>query len=318
MKNLYKILGVPEDADDGALKKAFRRLAKEYHPDATGGDKRKTERFKEVNEAYAVLGDRQKRAEYDRLRRAPVGNDGFPQGFDPETFAQVFGGRGPFGAGTRVRVQTQGGNVGDVGDLGDLFESLFGGGPNPFARGGRRAPSRGADLAGVLELGFREAALGTRKTIRGGSGAPVEVQVPPGVDAGGKLRVPGQGGPAPRGGQPGDLHLEVRVLGDPILRRSGPDVEMDLPLTLGEAVLGTQVDVPTVDGTVRLSVPAGTSSGAKLRLRGKGARRPDGTRGDQICRVQIVVPRLEPDDAEGRRLVEELERRRGPGKVRDF
>jgi curved DNA-binding protein len=110
----------------------------------------------------------------------------------------------------------------------------------------------------------------------------------------------------------------VRVLGDPILRRSGPDVEMDLPLTLGEAVLGTQVDVPTVDGTVRLSVPAGTSSGAKLRLRGKGARRPDGTRGDQICRVQIVVPRLEPDDAEGRRLVEELERRRGPGKVRDF
>jgi DnaJ-class molecular chaperone len=310
MKNLYGILGVSEEASEDSIKKAYRRLAKEYHPDATGGDKKKTERFKEFNEAYAILGDKQKRAEYDRLRRAPMGADGVPQGFDPDMFAQVFGGGG-FGRGGGVHVTTE------FGDISDLFASLFGGGTNPFSRGRRSA--RGADMAGVLELSFREAALGTRRTIRAGSGASLEVQVPPGVDTGGRLRVPGQGAPAPqRGGAPGDLHLEIRVLPDPVLRRSGADVEMDLPLSVPEAILGTKIDVPTVDGSVRLTVPPGTSSSAKLRLRGKGILRPDGTRGDQICQVLVVVPKLSDDDAEGRRLVEELARHTQRQAVRNF
>ncbi len=159
MKDLYKILGVAEDADDDTIKKAYRKLAKQNHPDATGGDKRKTERFKEIGDAYGVLGDKQKRAEYDRLRHAPIGSDGMPQGFDPDTFAQVFGGgAGGFPRGQRrpggVHVTTEFGN----GDLGDLFASLFGGGSNanPFGRAGggfqRERPNRGPDMTGVLDV----------------------------------------------------------------------------------------------------------------------------------------------------------------------
>jgi DnaJ-class molecular chaperone len=317
MKDLYKSLGVAEDADQDTIKKAFRKAAKANHPDATGGDKRKTERFKEVNEAYAVLGDEKKREEYDRLRRAPVGSDGMPMGFDPDSFAQVFGGGFGRGGGGNVRVTTD-----FDGDLGNLFSSLFGGGNAGFQRSAgstvRRA-SRGPDLVGVLDLDLREAALGTRKSISAGSGASIEVQVPPGVDTGGRLRIPGRGAP-PRqpGGEPGDLHLEIRVRLDPVLLRNGADIEMDLPLTVPEAVLGTKVEVPTLEGRVHVTVPPGTSSGAKLRLRGRGVKQPDGTRGDQIMRTQIVVPKLAEDDSESRRLIEELARRTSKGPVRTF
>jgi len=307
MKDLYKILGVSEDANADAIKKAYRKLAKENHPDATGGDKKKTERFKEVNEAYSVLSDQQKRREYDRLRSAPVGADGMPEGFDPDAFAQVFGG-GSGGA------QSDG-----FGDLGDMFANLFGNaGPFTRGRGRGRAQARGADMVGNLEVTFKDAALGVRQTIRSGSGKSVNVNIPAGVETGARLRVPGQGAPAPKSGQPGDLYLDVVVESDVHLRRNDDDVELTLPLTLGQAVLGTHVDVPTLDGTVRLTVPAGTSSGAKLRLRGKGIKRPDGVRGDQLCRVEIVVPRLKPDDVESRRLVEDLENRTRPPKPRGF
>lgn len=308
MKDLYKILGVAEDADEDTIKKSFRKLAKANHPDATGGDKKKTERFKEVNEAYSVLGDKQKRAEYDRLKHAPVGQDGMPQGFDPDTFAQVFGGNFGRGGGGNVHVS------GDFGDLGDLFSSLFGrgggfpGNPGGAPSGRGRGPRpRGQDMAGELEVSFRDAALGTRRTIRTGSGGTAEVAIPPGVDTGGRLRIPGQGGAAPaRGGEPGDLHLEVRVLPDPYLRRAaqGQDIEIDVPLTVSEAILGTKVDVPTVESPVLVTIPPGTSSGAKLRLRGKGVKKPDGSRGDQICFIQIVVPKLGPNDEEGRKAAE--------------
>jgi DnaJ-class molecular chaperone len=317
MKDLYKTLGVEEDADADTIKKRYRKLAKEFHPDATGGDKKKTERFKEINEAYGILGEDKKRKEYDRLKHAPVGADGMPQGFDPDSFAQAFGGAGGF----------RGGNVhvsGDFNDLGDIFSSLFGGGggmggSNPFggARVRTRAP-RGNDLVGALEVTFAEAALGTRRTVRSGTGGQLEVQVPAGVDTGGRLRLVGHGGAAPKGGQPGDLHLEIVVTPDPHLRRNGEDVEVDLPLSVGEAILGTKVNVPTVDGPVLLTIPAGTSSGAKLRLRGKGIKRSDGTRGDQIGHVQIVVPKLAADDSETRKLAEELDRRTKGTKVRDF
>ncbi|HEY4187971.1 MAG TPA: DnaJ C-terminal domain-containing protein [Polyangia bacterium] len=313
MKDLYKILGVSESADDAEIKKAYRKLAKEFHPDVTGGDKKKTERFKEIAEAYDVLSDKEKRAAYIRLKNAPVRPDGMPEGFDPETFAQTFGGgRG----GVHF---SQGGGV----DIGDMFASLFGDargrGGGSFGRGGRSQPARGSDVAGSLEVTFAEAALGTRRSIRTGAGATVEVSIPAGVEAGARLRVGGKGSPAPgKGGVPGDLYLDIEVTPDKHLRRSESDIELAVPVSIAEAALGAKVQVPTLEGPVTVTVPAGTSSGAKLRLRGRGIKRSDGTRGDQICRIEVVVPKGAGDDAELRRLFEEIARKTGSTAVRDF
>jgi DnaJ-class molecular chaperone len=321
MKDLYKTLGVAENADEATIKKTYRKLAKEFHPDATGGDKKKTERFKEISEAYGVLGDAQKRAEYDRLKHAPVRPDGMPEGFDAEAFARAFGGNARAGAGGNVNFS------GDFGDLGDIFASLFGDagpggqrgrGGDPFGRA-RQRPARGADMEGQLEVTFPEAALGTRRTVRVGSGQQVEVSVPPGVETGGRLRIAGQGAPAPsKGGVPGDLYLDIVVRPDPFLRRNGSDMEMDLPVSVAEAALGAKMAVPTVDGQVTVTVPPGTSSGARLRLRGRGIRKADGTRGDQICRVEIVVPKIPPADAELKRLFEEIAKRTADLSIRKF
>jgi len=316
MKDLYKILGVSPDADDATLKKTYRKLAKELHPDATGGDKKKTERFKEINEAYAILGDTEKRAEYDRLRKAPVGADGMPQGFDAEAFARAFGGGRPGGRGG-VQFESNG-NF----DLNDIFSSLFGGEGRAAGFGPEAArrprPSRGQDLSGELELSFAEAALGTKRSLRLADGQ-VEVSVPGGVEEGGRLRVPGKGGPPPgRGGTPGDLYLDIQIKPDPYLSRNGDDVEIDVPITVPEAFLGGRVSVPTVEGPVTVTIPPGTSSGAKLRLRGKGAKRRDGSRGDQICRLNVVVPKGAAEDPDVRRIIEDLAKRLGDGSPRSF
>jgi DnaJ-class molecular chaperone len=318
MKDLYKILGVPENADEGAIKKAYRKLAKQYHPDVTGNDKKKTERFKEINEAYAVLGDTSKRQEYDRLKNAPVRPDGMPEGFDPEAFARAFGGGAARRGGT---VQFEG----DF-DLGDIFSSLFGDaggrgrGGGGFGARARPRQARGADLVGTIDVTFREAALGTRRSVRAGAGEAVEVVIPAGVETGGRLRIPGHGAPPPgRGdGVAGDLYLDVTVRPDPVLRRNGADVEMDVPVTVSEAVLGAKVQVPTVEGPVTVTIPPGTSGGARLRLRDRGVRKPDGTRGDQFCRVEIVTPKIKPDDLESRRLFEEIAKRTEKEPVRKF
>jgi len=315
MKDLYKTLGVAEGADEAAIKKAYRKLAKEYHPDVTGDDKKKTERFKEINEAYAVLGDAQKRKEYDRLKHAPVRPDGMPEGFDADAFARTFGGRATAGG-----VEFSG----DF-DVADIFSSLFGGAAGGGGRAtqsrGRVRPrqSRGADAIGQLPVSFVEAALGTKRTIRTANGGTVEISVPPGVENGGRLRIPGKGMDAPgAGGVPGDLYLDLDVRPDPHLRRAGDDIELGLPMTITEAVLGAKVEVPTVEGRVTLTIPPGTSSGAKLRLRGRGIKRPDGTRGDQIVRVEIVAPKIKPDDTETRKLFEEIATRTAQDPVRRF
>ena len=280
MKDLYKTLGVAESADDETIKKAYRKLAKEYHPDVTGDDKKKTERFKEINEAYAVLGDAQKRKEYDRLKHAPVRPDGMPEGFD----------RRRVRAHLRRRRATAGGvEFGGDFDVGDIFSSLFGGGgaaARHAAVGRPRAQrqSRGADIIGQLPVTFAEAALGHASgASRTGGGDTVEIAVPPRRR---DRRAParsGQGrGGAGEGGVPGDLYLDIDVRPDPHLRRAGDDIELDLPVTISEAALGAKVEVPTVEGPVTVTIPPGTSSGARLRLRGRGIKRTDGTRGDQI------------------------------------
>jgi DnaJ-class molecular chaperone len=313
MKDLYKTLGVPESADEATIKKAYRKLAKEYHPDVTGNDKKKTERFKEINEAYGVLGDREKRAEYERLKNAPVRPDGMPEGFDAESFARTFGGGGGMRGGQTFRFGGGSGVEFNEGDLGDLFASLFGErgrGGATAGFGGRPRPARGADVIGTLPVSFAEAALGTRRTVRSGAGGTVDVSVPPGVESGGRLRVAGHGAAAPgKGGSPGDLYLELEVRPDAHLRRNGLDVELDVPVTFSEAALGTKVLVPTVEGPVTVTIPSGTSGGARLRLRGKGIKKPDGTRGDQLVRIEIVTPKIAPEDTESRQLLEELARR---------
>ncbi|HEX3904796.1 MAG TPA: J domain-containing protein [Polyangia bacterium] len=319
MKDLYKTLGVGEDAEEAAIKKAYRKLAKEFHPDITGDDKRKTERFKEINEAYDVLGDSKKRKEYDRLKHAPVRPDGMPEGFDADAFAQTFG-RSRAGAGG----SSGGGGMSGEFDMNDLFATLFGGGGAGGAGFDPRRPrarsSRGSDVAGRVEVTFVESALGGKRTIRTGSGGSVEVNIPPGVENGGRLRLPGQGAPAPtRNGTPGDLYLDIEVRPDAHLQRHGSDIELDLPVTFAEAALGAKIEVPTVEGRVTVTVPAGTSSGARLRLRGRGVKNGDGSRGDQLCRVEIVAPKIKPDDTETRKLLEELARRTATsGEIRRF
>ncbi len=315
MKDLYKTLGVAENAEEAAIKKAYRKLAKEFHPDITGDDKKKTERFKEINEAYDVLGDSKKRKEYDRLKHAPVRPDGMPEGFDADAFAQTFG-RTRSGAGGGVEMS------GDF-DISDIFSTLFGGGGAAGAgfdpRRPRARPSRGSDAVGRMEVTFAEAALGGKRTVRTGSGGTVEVNIPSGVEDGGRLRLPGQGGPAPgRGGTPGDLYLDIEVRKDPHLQRQGADIELVLPVTFAEAALGAKIEVPTLEGRVTVTVPPGTSSGARLRLRGRGVKNGDGTRGDQLCRVEIMAPKLKPDDTETRKLLEELARRTSADEVRRF
>jgi DnaJ-class molecular chaperone len=186
---------------------------------------------------------------------------------------------------------------------------------------GRARPrqSRGADAIGQLPITFGEAALGTRKTIRMGGGDTIDVAVPPGVEDGGRLRVPGKGGAAPgAGGVPGDLYLDLEVRADPHLRRAGDDIELDLPVTISEAVLGARVQVPTVEGPVTVTIPPGTSSGARLRLRGRGIKHADGTRGDQIVRVEIVAPKIKADDTETRKLFEQIAERTAQTPVRRF
>ena len=237
-----------------------------------------------------------------------------PEGFDAETFAQTFG---------RSRAGAGGGGMSGEFDMNDLFSTLFGGGGGPGAgfdpRRQRTRPARGSDIEGRMEVTFVESALGGKRTVRTGSGTAVEVSIPPGVEEGGRLRLPGQGAPAPaRNGTPGDLYLDIEVRPDPFLRRRESDIELDLPVTFAEAALGAKIEVPTVEGRVTITVPPGTSSGARLRLRGRGVKNADGSRGDQLCRVEIMAPKVNPDDAETRKLIEELARRTASGEVRRF
>ena len=328
-KDYYKILGVEKTADAKAIKQAYRRLARKYHPDQNPGNAAAAERFKEVNEANEVLSDPEKRRRYDELgadwaRYA----DGFPGAGAP--------GGGPEGRGYRVHV----GRDSDLGDFSEFFRMFFGDlgrrsrrpggaadvdfGAAAFGRGGGRSvrfASRGDDLETQVEISLEEASQGARRTVEfesaelcatcGGTGRQgqsacptcqgrrqvvrpyrVEVKIPPGVRDGSRVRAAGEGGAGLDGGDRGDLFLRVRVTPHPLFERRDDDVVIELPLAVWETALGADVLVPTLRGKVSMKVPSGTSSGQTFRLPGYGIPHlKGGGRGDELVRVKIVVPK---------------------------
>jgi len=292
-RDLYDILGVARTASADEVKKAYRRLAKKYHPDVNPGDKAGEDKFKEVTAAFEVLGDPKRRALYDEF-----GADSLRSGFDPskaDAYRQwkrqgAPQGGMPFDFGDFQEV-----HVGDFGtfDFGTIFEDLFGGGGGRRTRGGRRPPAvaaHGAHHEAEIEVDLRDAVLGAERDLRM-NGKTLRVKIPPGVTDGSTIRLSGQGAAGTHGGRAGDLYLKVKLRENPWVRREGKDLYIDLPVTVPEAVLGGEVTLPTFEGPVRLRVPPGAQSGKKLRLRGKGL--PDlrgGERGDLYAVLKIVLP----------------------------
>jgi molecular chaperone DnaJ len=317
-KDFYAILGVPKDADQAAIKKAYRKLARKHHPDQNSGDAGSEKRFKDIGEANAVLSDPKQRQEYDAIRSmagggarfragGPGGNGGFEDVFS------AFGG----GDGSRVRFST-GGPGGGAGqpDLDDLLAQMFGGaaggargaggGADPFSGfGAPRGPRPGADVQARTSLSFRDAVEGATVTLQTAEGRRITTKVPAGVKDGQKIRLRGKGAEGDPGAAKGDLILTVAVDKHPVFGRDGDNLTVDLPVTFAEAALGATVSVPTLDGTpVRVKVAPGTPSGRVLRVKGHGVRGRHAT-GDLLARVSVVVPQRLTDEA--RAAVEALQ-----------
>jgi molecular chaperone DnaJ len=262
-KDYYKVLGVPKTATKDEIKRAYKKLARQYHPDANKDNKDAEQRFKEISEAHSILTNDERRKEYDEIRRYAE-SGGIPFGFGT-------------GGGGRVHV----GDIGDLfgdGGVGDIFEDVFG-----FS--GRRR--KGQDLETNAHLTFEQAVEGTTFDLADGT----KVRVPAGVKDGSRIKVADKGGPGPQGGRPGDLYVRVHVDPHPIFSMSGRgDLAIKLPVTFTEAALGARVQVPTLDGVVTVKIPPGSRPGKKLRVKGKGGPRPSGGRGDLIVEVDVEIP----------------------------
>jgi molecular chaperone DnaJ len=293
-RDFYEVLGVPRSVSADDMKKAFRKLAIQFHPDKNPGDKKAEEKFKEISEAYEVLSDPEKRRAYDQF-----GHMGAQGGFRPG--ANPFEGfRGAPGGGFGGFNQ-QGGpeNFQDI--FGDIFGDIFSGRGGPGRSQGR---GRGADLRYTLNISFEEAATGTEKTInfirhRGGKeeSAKLSITVPSGVKAGQRLKLRNEGDAPPTGGGAGDLYVIINIQEHSLFRRVENDVHLDLPISFSDAVLGTSVEIPTLTGKATLKIPAGSPSGQIFRLKGKGFAAVGGPgTGDMLVRILIDVPRELTDE----------------------
>ena len=302
MADPYQTLGVARNADDAAIKKAYRKLAKELHPDRNTDNPQAAERFAAVAAAYDLLSDKDKRARFDR---GEIDNEGNPK--SPFGFGTGAAGGNPFHARGFRPGAGPGGAAGfefqnDGGDFGSIFDELFGGGGGPFGgrrRGGPPPQQKGADVAYRLTVSFEDAAALRPQRVHLANGKTIELKLPAGVETGTQRRLAGQGEPGPGG--PGDAIVTIEVQPHRFFTREGDDVRLDLPVRLDEAVLGGKVKVPTVDGPVMVTVPRGSTSGKVLRLGGKGFHRATGGRGDQLVTLLVDLP---SGDAELERLVE--------------
>jgi molecular chaperone DnaJ len=284
-KDFYKVLGVSKDVSEADLKKTYRKLARQYHPDSNPGDAKAEAKFKEISEAHSVLSDPEQRKEYDQIRamgtgaRFTSGGNGQPGGFE-DVFGGMFGGGAP-----RAGFQ-QGG-------FDDMFGGMFGGGRFGQTSGGFRGyggPTKGADLAASTTLDFITAINGDTISLQPSSGKPIRVKIPAGVDDGQKIRLKGKGERSLDGGAAGDLVLTITVRKHPVFERDGLNLRVDVPVTFVEATLGATIEVPTLGGEpVRLRVAAGTPSGRVLRVKGRGVTTTKGT-GDLLATVQVAVP----------------------------
>jgi DnaJ-class molecular chaperone len=301
--DLYQRLGLKRGASEAEIKKAYRSLAKQLHPDRNKDNPNAAKRFGEVTSAYDLLSDKDKRARYDRGEIDEEGNPKMPFG----------GGFGGYSAGAGPQPGGQQGfenfNFGGTegADLGDLFEGLFGGGPAGQQRGGRfggfrqraRMPQKGADVAYRLKIPFEDAVALKPQRITLADGKTIDLKLPKGLEDGTRIRLAGKGEEGPDGR--GDAIVTIEIAPHRFFTREGTNIRLDLPVTLKEAVLGAKVKVPTPEGPVMLSVPKGTSSGRVLRLKERGFVAKDGKRGDQLVTVEVHVP---ADDADLQQFVE--------------
>ncbi|HVN12806.1 MAG TPA: DnaJ C-terminal domain-containing protein [Kineosporiaceae bacterium] len=314
-KDFYAVLGVKPDASAGEIKKAYRKLARQHHPDANAGDPASERRFKEVGEAYGVLSDPEQRQQYDAVRAMARGGARFTAGGPngaPGGFEDLLGGLFGSTAGGRrggVRFTTAGGAQPDLEDIFGMFGTgagPMGGAGYPGGFPGAARAGRGEDLAAEATLTFRQALEGALLNLRVDdplTGArTVTARVPAGVRDGQKIRLRGKGRPGDPGAESGDLVVTVHVTAHPVFSIDGADVRVTVPVTFPEAALGAEIDVPTTDGaTVRVRVPAGTPSGRTLRVKGRGVKGRQKT-GDLLVAIQVAVPQRVDGDA--RRAVE--------------
>ncbi|PLX36395.1 MAG: molecular chaperone DnaJ [Hyphomicrobiales bacterium] len=308
MRDPYQVLGVAKSASEADIKKAFRRLAKEFHPDRNKDDAQAKEKFSEVNSAYEILGDKDKRAQFDRGEIDAEGKPRF-QGFEG------FGPGGGFaheGFGGRRSARGFRQSAEDMSDVGmdDILSQILGGfGRDTGSRGGfgrqqaHAAPPRGEDVQVTASMTLEDIAAGAKARVSLPNGKTLNVSVPKGVENGQQIRLKGQGSPSPMGGKPGDAMVTISFAPHKLFKAEGHDLRLDLPIGLDEAVLGGKVRVPTLEGAVDLTLPANTNGGRTMRLRGKGLPKAGDTRGDLFVQVRIVLP--EGGDAE----LEELMKR---------
>jgi DnaJ-class molecular chaperone len=294
MRNPYEVLGVKRDASAAEIKSAYRKLAKKHHPDQNKTDPKAKERFSEINAAYEIVGDKDKRGQFDR---GEIGADGKPrfQGF--EGFSQRPGAGGFGGGGRNFRWSTSGGQRGADGDpfnTDDIISEILGGftrgSGGPGQRTGGGAGSRGEDLPVTAAITLEQLVRGEKARVDLPTGKTYEVAVPVGAKSGHVLRLKGMGRPGLMGGPAGDVVVTIEFVPHPVFKVDGDALRVDLPVTLDEAVLGAKVRVPTLDGPVTLTVPAKSSGGRALRLKGKGMPRAGGGRGDLLVTLRIVLP----------------------------